>query len=99
MQIVKLSWCAGHRANPIPDGLAAAECGDDGQAGAQQLLDATEHSLPGRLGCPAEAAGPHQGCFEAVCTGLGTTTHLELWNVVSRVSSRVCAMPVDGLVS
>lgn len=47
--LADLSSCcgAGHRANPIPDGLASAECGDDGQAGAQQLLDATEHSVPG----------------------------------------------------
>ena len=38
---------AGARVYSVPAGPAPAECGDDGQAGAQQLLDAAEHCLFG----------------------------------------------------
>lgn len=58
MPLLKLGWTgrnitewvllpAGDRAHPFLDGFTAAECGDDGQAGAQQFVDATKHHLPG----------------------------------------------------
>lgn len=38
---------AGDGAHPFLDGSATAECGDDGQAGTQQFVDATKHHLLG----------------------------------------------------
>lgn len=68
---MRLCCFAGHRAYQVPAGSASAECGDDGQAGAQQQLDAPEHCLPGGPGCPVQAEGPQQGCAAPVCLGPG----------------------------
>lgn len=68
--------CAGDRTHSLFDGFASAECGHDGQAGAEQFLDATKHNIPGGPGCSAEVAGPHQGRAETVCSWVGFTSDI-----------------------